>query len=355
MPFHLAGCSCLFANDINHDANSTFSRNISPNISSDDIRNIDPLSVVDQKVDIVIGGFPCQDFSVTWKRPGLNGERGGLYWHFKRFVEALNPLVFVAENVKGLLSANGGIAIKTIVKDFSDAKPGYYIYPKLYNFANYGAPQLRERVIIVGVRSDITKPFFHPKPTHGEGLLPYVTAGKALSYICPDAPNNEHLKITPKTARIIGKISAGGNFSDIPEDDPDYVKGMISHIYRRIDPNKPAMTLIASGGGGTWGYHFPEPRPLTNRERARLQSFPDSFVFSGSTTEVRRQIGNAVPPEGAAFIAEQVLNFLKTLYEWPCESMDPSAVSLSCQKQAGIWKSKTKKPKRDEQLYLELV
>lgn len=102
-------------------------------------------------------------------------------------------------------------------------------------------------------------------------------------------------------------IPEGGNFTDIPKTSPLYVKGMISHVYRRLKLDEPAKTIIAAGGGGTWGYHFPEPRALTNRERARLQSFPDDFVFEGSTTEVRRQIGNAVPPRGVEELAKALM------------------------------------------------
>lgn len=114
---------------------------------------------------------------------------------------------------------------------------------------------------------------------------------------------------------MLKKIPAGGNFADIPKDDPLYVKGMISHVYRRIHPDKPSATLIAGGGGGTWGYHFPEPRSLTNRERARIQSFPDDFVFSGSFTEIRRQIGNAVPPVGVIGVVNEITRLFRGDFE----------------------------------------
>jgi DNA (cytosine-5)-methyltransferase 1 len=102
-------------------------------------------------------------------------------------------------------------------------------------------------------------------------------------------------------------IPEGGNFTSIPKESPYYVKGMISHVYRKLDRNKPSKTIIAGGGGGTWGYHFEEPRPLTNRERARLFGYPDDFIFQGSITEVRRQIGNSVPPVAAKVVAEQLV------------------------------------------------
>jgi len=127
--------------------------------------------------------------------------------------------------------------------------------------------------------------------------------------------NNEPINCLPKTRQMLERIPEGGNFTDIPKDDPLYVKGMISHVYRRINRSEPAKTIIAAGGGGTWGYHYPEPRPLTNRERARLQSFPDDFEFIGNITEVRRQIGNAVPPEGVRPVARRLLPLFTGEYQ----------------------------------------
>ena len=141
------------------------------------------------------------------------------------------------------------------------------------------------------------------------------TAGDALRGVEQVDFNNEHLRVTARTQHIIDMIPEGGNFTAIPKDSPYYVHGMISHVYRRIDRNEPSKTIIAAGGGGTWGYHYPEPRPLTNRERARIQSFPDDFVFFGSTTEVRRQIGNAVPPVGVHAVADALMPLFTGDYE----------------------------------------
>lgn len=272
-----------------------------------DIEQIDPYT--DKTIpncDLVLGGFPCQDFSIIWKRPGLNGERGNLYKSFLRFVDAKKPKAFVAENVKGILTANGKKAIKQIIEDFQNIEPGYFVIPHLYDFAEYGVPEYRERVLIVGIRIDTGFKFEHPAPTHGngEGLLPFVTVGEAFEGVENVPYNNEFLKVQERTKKIISLIPEGGNFTSIPKDSPYYVKGMISHVYRRIHRNEPSKTIIAAGGGGTWGYHYPENRPLTNRERARIQSFPDDFIFYGNTTEVRRQIGNAVPPVGVHAIAK---------------------------------------------------
>lgn len=313
--FHQEGYETVWANDFDHWACETFKKNIGDVIVEGDIEQIDPYdntSIPD--CDIVLGGFPCQDFSMIWKRPGLDGERGNLYKSFLRVVDAKKPKVFVAENVKGLLTANNKQAIKQIVSDFEKIAPGYKVKVKLYNFADYGVAQLRERILIVGIRSDINFDFEHPEPTHsakGEGLLPYVTAGQALANIPSDAKNIEQQNLSPKTVEKLKLISAGGNFTDIPKDHPLYVKGMISHVYRRIHPDQPSKTIIAAGGGGTWGYHYPEPRSLNNRERARLQSFPDDFEFVGTMSQVRKQIGNAVPPQGVRELAKT----LKKIFE----------------------------------------
>lgn len=315
----------VWANDFKHEACETFRKHFGDVILEGDIEQVDPYS--DKNIpecDIILGGFPCQDFSIIWKRPGLDGERGNLYKSFLRFVDAKKPKAFVAENVKGILTANSKKAIRQIIEDFQNIAPGYVVIPHLYNFADYGVPEYRERVLIVGIRSDMGFEFKHPKPTHGEheGLLPYVTVGDALKDVENVKFNNEHLRVTERTKTIISLIPEGGNFTAIPKDSPFYVKGMISHVYRRIHRNEPSKTIIAAGGGGTWGYHYPENRPLTNRERARIQSFPDDFVFYGNTTEVRRQIGNAVLPVGVHAVA----NALKPLFSGDYEKIDLKSI-----------------------------
>jgi DNA (cytosine-5)-methyltransferase 1 len=317
--FHQQGYETLWANDFNFWAAKTFTHNFGDVMHCGDIEDIDPYT--DKSIpecDLILGGFPCQDFSMIWKRPGLNGERGNLYKSFLRFIDAKKPKAFVAENVKGLLSANKHKAIETIIKDFEDINPGYLVKVQLYNFAEYGVPQFRERVLIVGVRKDTEFNFIHPEPIHGLNRLPFITAGMALEGVQEVPYNNEYLNAQPKTIEMLKLISEGGNFTDIPKDHPLYVKGMISHVYRRINRNEPAKTIIAAGGGGTWGYHYPEPRPLTNRERARLQSFPDDFFFEGNITEVRRQIGNAVPPKGVSLLAKT----LRPLFEKNYDKID---------------------------------
>lgn len=310
----------VWANDFKHEACESFRRHFGDIILEGDVEQVDPYTNKDiPECDLILGGFPCQDFSIIWKRPGLDGERGNLYKSFLRFVDAKKPKAFVAENVKGILTANDKKAIKQIVEDFQNIAPGYLVIPHLYNFADYGVPEFRERVLIVGIRVDTGFDFKHPAPTHGpNGKLPWVTVGDAFKDVEKVAANNEPIHIQERTKQILSLIPEGGNFTCIPKDSPYYVKGMISHVYRRVHLSEPSKTIIAGGGGGTWGYHYPEPRPLTNRERARIQSFPDDFEFFGSIAEVRRQIGNAVPPVGVHAVA----NALKPLFLGDYEPVD---------------------------------
>ncbi len=298
--FVQAGFEVIWANDFNPDAGRTYLKNFGPHMHVGSIQDID-LSKL-PKADIITGGFPCQDFSMIWKRGGIETERGNLYTYFVEAVRQVKPKIFVAENVKGLMTANGGKAIERIIEDFSSL--GYRIHKDVYNFAEYGAPQLRERVLIVGVRNDLEYEYIKPKPIRTPDN--FVTAGEALKGVEKAKFNNELMNIKPRTRKILELIPEGKNFSAIPKESEFYVKGMISHVYRRLDRNKPSTTIIAGGGGGTWGYHFSEPRPLTNRERARLFGYPDSFIFEGTVTEVRRQIGNSVPPVAAKAIAKHL-------------------------------------------------
>lgn len=298
--FLQAGYEIVWANDFEHWSCQTYKRNFGDHVHEGSIVDVDFSKVPD--CDIMTGGFPCQDFSMISKRGGLETDRGNLYKHFVRAVDEKRPKIFIGENVKGILSANQGKAIEQIVEDFSEL--GYTVKYRLCNFAKYGAPQLRERVLIVGVRNDVDYEFEFPEYTHDESN--YYTAGEALKGVEKVPYNNEHQNILPKTIEKLKLIPEGRNFTAIPKDSPHYVKGMISHVYRRLHRDQPSTTIIAGGGGGTWGYHYEEDRPLTNRERARLFGYPDDFIFEGSITEARRQIGNSVPPIAAKVFAEHL-------------------------------------------------
>ncbi|MEM9075791.1 MAG: DNA cytosine methyltransferase [Bacteroidota bacterium] len=308
--FHQAGFNIKWANDIEQRACETYEKNIGNHIVCGDITQLDYSQIPD--ADLILGGFPCQDFSMIWKRGGITTDRGNLYQNFVEIVSQKQPLMFVAENVKGILTANKKKAIKQIIKNFSETGDyGYNTTAHLINFAEYGVAQLRERVLIIGVRKDLNTFFDIPAPTRD--IDSYLSSKEALKGVKKVKYNNEHQNIQPKTIEKLKLIPPGGNFTDIPKDSPHYVKGMISHVYRRLHPDKPSTTIIAAGGGGTWGYHYDEPRPLTNRERARLFGYPDNFVFEGTITEVRKQIGNSVPPSGILPFAKQIKVFLENV------------------------------------------
>lgn len=291
--------------DIDRDSCSTINQIVDQNrIYQKDIRDI--IFKQMDAVDGLVFGFPCNDFSAVGKRRGINGLYGGLY----RFgVEALNilePKFFVAENVSGLSSVNRNADFNRILRELEGAGKGYIVIKKLYKFEEYGVPQRRHRYIIVGFRSDLNISFIHPQPT-GQ----YITAKEALDNIPKDCPNNE---LTMQSERVIERLSyikPGENA--FTANMPSRLRlnmrsnATISQIYKKLVPDKPSYTVTGSGGGGTHLYHWEENRALTNRERARLQTFPDDYAFAGGKESVRRQIGMAVPPDGARIVFQAIL------------------------------------------------
>lgn len=314
----------VWANDYDNDTCNTYRRNICPenpeSVIWGDVRKLDLESL--PHIDALAFGFPCNDFSVVGEQKGFNGQFGPLYSYGVQILKSHKPQWFLAENVGGLRSANEGNAFEKILSDLKDA--GYRVYPNLYRFEKYGVPQARHRVIIVGIRNDLPYEFKIPS------YVPYadmdVTCRSAIENppIPADAPNNELTKQSAKVVERLRHIKPGQNAfnADLPEDLKLNVRGAkISQIYKRLDPNKPAYTVTGSGGGGTHIYHWSEPRALTNRERARLQTFPDTYVFEGSKESVRKQIGMAVPCQGARIIFEAIL---KTFAGIEYETMESS-------------------------------
>ncbi len=296
-----------FALDLNKDSCQTLNKNhkyfSDTYIVNDDIMKF-KYQKLDKNYDVLIGGFPCVTFSIVGKQIGLKDDINGiLYESYAKYVEYFKPKVFLAENVKGILSANKGEAIRIIKKRFE--VDGYKLKIYLVNFADFGVPQLRERVLFIGIRNDLKGDFIPPEFTNKKN---HITSLEAFKNIEQVKSNNNLMRIYNKTKKMLENIPEGGNFKDLPEE--LRIKALMSNIYRRLDRKKPAYTVLASGGGGTWGYHYKEPRALTNRERARLQGFPDDYLFEGSNTEVRRQIGNAVPPSGIYFFAKSIQNLL---------------------------------------------
>ena len=182
---------------------------------------------------------------------------------------------------------------------------GYKIVAHKYKFEEYGIPQARHRIIIVGIKKELNLKFKVPKQNYKT-----MTAKEALSNIPANAHNNELTKNSKQVIERLKYIKPGKSAfnSNIPKKLRLNVKGAkISQIYRRLDPNKPSYTVTGSGGGGTHVYHWKENRALTNRERARLQTFPDNFIFEGSKESVRKQIGMAVPVKGAKILFDSIL------------------------------------------------
>jgi len=408
--FQMAGdFDILLANDILYAPALTYTRNFGctlvdvENQNSNDnypvylLGDVSKIDFSSLEADVVIGGPPCQDFSVIRgaERQGIRTKRGVLYSHFIRCLKQVRPKVFVFENVFGLVSANKGLAYKTILEDFS--KNHYKIvFSNVIDSAELGVPQRRRRLIIIGVRDDLhtnairvnlsdsvfqtypltTLEVFCGKPLpdlqseYKEIMEAYkdiaqsVTTEKALKWkstvwdrlsfnvvddyiLANGIKENDASKLTeafekhtellieleyyqkkldgalfPDNSNVVYEETA--NVSERlqmipPNENYEFVRGTkwevrgkgISHIYRRLHPLKPSYTVTAYGGGGTWGYHYKRERSkLTNRERARLQTFPDTFLFCGSLSEVRAQIGEAVPPLLSKRIAQAILTIL---------------------------------------------
>jgi DNA (cytosine-5)-methyltransferase 1 len=264
-------------------------------------------------IDIFAFGFPCNDFSQVGERKGTDGKFGPLYEWGAKVLDSKKPKVFVAENVGGIRSANDGKAFDAILSRLATAGPGYTLYVHFYKFEEYNVPQNRHRVVIVGVRNSMVSTgisYQVPAPYSAKKM---VTAQQALKDIkCgdPSLPNNEEPRFTDEVRRRLSYIKPGENAWNSTISEPELrlnVKGAkLSNIYRRLRPDRPSYTVTGSGGGGTHIYHWKEDRPLSNRERAALQSFPLSYRFSGGLTSVRKQIGMAVPPRGACSIFSSI-------------------------------------------------
>ena len=316
-----------WANDYDHDTCDTYIHNICPqnpnSVIRKDVRELD-LNLLGE-IDALAFGFPCNDYSVVGEQRGMDGVYGPLYSYGIEALRIYRPHWFLAENVGGLRNANDGkafaqilAAMKTVSQE-EGHELGYVITPHLYKFEEYGVPQARHRIIIVGIRNDINNITFRvPSPA------PYKpkTCKEAIEEppIPINAPNNETTKQSETVIERLKHIKPGENAfnAELPENLKLNVTGAkISQIYKRLDPNKPAYTVTGSGGGGTHIYHWSEPRALTNRERARLQTFPDNYIFKGSKESVRKQIGMAVPCMGAMIIFEAILrSFAGIDYEW---------------------------------------
>ncbi len=339
----------VWAIDNEHWAVETYKRNLGRHIVEGDVTQV---GIPDVPCDILLAGPPCQDYSTLWNHDGLKTARGNLFRQVARFLSELQPAAFVLENVPGLLSANRGAAW-TLVRhalrsptsfavDGKGRPVRYDLSAQVIDMADLGVPQHRERLIVMGVRRDLgVRPPVVPTPYSGRQIT--VREALDLDPLPDDAPNHERGLDSPEVVERLKLIPPGSNYEVIPAGHPRAVKGLISHVYRRLDPDKPSYTIIAGGGGGTHGYHHAEPRRLSNREKARLQGFPDSFVFEHGCIgtrrfearsmypRVRRQIGNAVPPPAAAVIVSALADVLQAAGIRPRDARELAAARRQAQ------------------------
>jgi len=314
--FERAGHHIIWANDIDENAIETYRNNFDltktkvilgaiENIASDEIPNC----------DIVIGGFPCQGFSVANPYRKEEDQRNQLYLELLRVINDKQPMFFLAENVTGITNLGGyesqedkknkiGKVFKMILKDFDNI--GYNINWKIVNSADYGVPQLRKRVIIVGVRKDINFQYKFPQPIYKKDK--YITIKDAIFDLPREYCNEENKIYNHQGSRHKVKIN-------------QYLGN------RKLDWNKPSPTILGRGGGTGGAVIHPHPdlhRRLTVRECARIQTFDDDFIFYGSNSAAYIQIGNAVPPKLAYYLAK---NFLVNL---PTKEQDQENKFLLC-------------------------
>ena len=286
----------LFANDIVQRICDTYAYNFKQTPVCCDIKDLD-YSLLPE-ADIVIGGFPCQDFSLAGKRRGLNATRGKLYLEMKKVIAHTKPMAFVAENVDGIRRNRSGedtSALEVILDDFRSL--GYTVVYRALNAADYGVPQNRIRIIIVGIQNTLHRTMKYPAPTHGEqGRYPWATAKDAIDDLWDQL---DKTPIPNHTSRDYSKAK--------------FYPGKNMQGNCRIRADRPSPTIRSEHHGNIEGHYrttnpeYPEEvrgwRRLSVRECARLQTFPDDFVFPVSASDAYKQIGNAVPPVLAWHIA----------------------------------------------------
>ncbi len=268
----------IWANEMNEAACRTYRKNLDKNIHCGDIWDF--INKLPNSADVLIGGFPCQDLSINGKGLGINGKRSSLYAAMVEAIKIVKPKVFVAENVKGLLLKTRRDSFLRIMEDFNSL--GYDVSHSLYHAADYGVPQSRERVFIVGTLNT-PKKFTPPSPERTKET--WLTAEEAIGDL-ESREMNEAINHIWSAANVSGEQ---GN--------------------RRLIANRPGYTIRAECHGNIQ-FHYSLPRRISMREAARIQSFPDNFIFDAKLRETERQIGNAVPPILAWHIAKSVADCL---------------------------------------------
>lgn len=288
--FENAGLNHVLLNEWDKNAVETLKKNRPRwNIIGGDIADVDFQGV---KADIVQGGFPCQTFSYAGKKMGFEDVRGTMFFEFARCVREVKPKIALGENVRGLLKHDNGRTLATMVKIMEDL--GYRVQYRVVRSQYLDVPQKRERLIILAIRDDLDIPFIFPKEKD------YTVSLKEALKDCPKSAGQEYPE---KKKRILERVSPGGYWRDLPENlQKEYMGasffmgGGKTGMARRLSWNEPSLTLTCSPAQKqTERCHPEETRPLTVREYARIQTFPDRWQFQGSTASQYKQIGNAVP------------------------------------------------------------
>ena len=310
-----AGLSCRLLNEIDPWACKTLRKNRPHwNVVEGDIRE---KSFVQFKgdCDIVTGGFPCQSFSYAGKKRGLDDARGTLFYEFARTVKEVEPLICVGENVRGLLTHDNGQTLQSMVQILEDL--GYDVLtPKVLKAAFYKVPQKRERLFLIGVRKESGITFNFPKPENT--MMNLSAALKAGELYDTDVPESVGQKYPPRKGEIMKLIPPGGYWRDLPIEIQKeymlksfYLGGGKTGMARRISWDEPCLTLTTSPAQKQTERCHPEyTRPFQIREYARIQTFPDSWLFEGSMNQVYKQIGNAVPVNLAFALGKELVKSL---------------------------------------------
>ena len=314
-----AGLRHVALNEFDKDACATLRYNRPKwNVIEGDIHNIDFSPY--KGVDVVTGGFPCQAFSYVGKRLGFKDARGTLFYEFARCVKETNPLICVGENVRGLINHDNGRTLAGMISVLDEI--GYNVVPVQFLSAiYYKVPQKRERMILVGIRKDISTEFHYPTPSKRIYTLRDALKKGAL-YDC-DVPKSEGQEYSERKKYYLSFVPAGGYWKDLPTEElkKEYLKGSYylgggrTGMARRISWDEPCLTLTCNPSQNqTERCHPEETRPFTIREYARIQTFPDNWVFCGNMASQYKQIGNAVPVNLAKAVGKSVVKFLDDYY-----------------------------------------
>ena len=313
-----AGFESLLLNEIDRDACETLKKNRENwNVKNCDIKEYD-FTKFKGKVDLLTGGFPCQAFSYAGKKLGFNDTRVTLFYEFARAVKETNPKVILAENVKGLVSHDSGKTLETI-RDIIDEIGYELVEPTVLKAIFYKVPQKRERIFLVAIRKDLSRFVSFNYPAKFPKIFTLKDALKKGYLFNKDVPKTEGQIYPQRKKEILSKVPQGGYWRDLPDNlQREYMRGSYflgggkTGIARRLSWDEPSLTLTcAPAQKQTERCHPTETRPLTFREYARIQTFPDDWLFCGSLSSIYKQIGNAVPVNLAYHVGKSVVKYLK--------------------------------------------